>query len=84
MPTFDSLTLDPLNPCTYQPRVQAVSALTDATSTDLSAFLARGGKLITTHGLADEIVSTDSSADYYNALVQRLGQARSMDSSGFI
>ena len=75
VPTFDSLTFDPLNPGAYQSRVQAVSALTDATSTDLSAFLARGGKLIMTHGLADEIVSTDSSTDYYNGLVQRFGQS---------
>jgi hypothetical protein len=74
VPTFDSLTFDPLNPGTYLSRVQTVSALTDATSTDLSAFLAKGGKLIITHGLADEIVSTDSSTDYYNALVQRFGQ----------
>jgi len=72
--TFNSLTFDPLNPGTYQSRVQTVSALTDATSTDLSAFLAKGGKLIMTHGLADEIVSTDSSTDYYNGLVQRFGQ----------
>jgi feruloyl esterase len=74
VPTFDSLTFDPINPGTYQARVQTVSALTDATSTDLSAFLAKGGKLIITHGLADEIVSTDSSTDYYNGLVQRFGQ----------
>lgn len=75
VPTFNSLTFDPLNPGTYQSRVQTVSALTDATSTDLSAYLAKGGKLIMTHGLADEIVSTDSSTVYYNGLVQRFGQA---------
>jgi feruloyl esterase len=75
VPTFDSLTFDPLNPGTYQSRVQTVSALTDATSTDLSAYVAKGGKLIMTHGLADEIVSTDSSTDYYNGLVQRFGQS---------
>ncbi len=74
VPTFNSPTFDPSNPGTYQSRVQAVSTLTDATSTDLSAYLARGGKLIMTHGLADEIVSTDSSTDYYNGLVQRFGQ----------
>ncbi|MBW9105294.1 tannase/feruloyl esterase family alpha/beta hydrolase [Paraburkholderia phenoliruptrix] len=70
VPTFNSLTFDPLNPAAYESRVQAVSALTDATSTDLSAYVAKGGKLIMTHGLADEIVSTD----YYNGLVQRFGQ----------
>ncbi|MCA7953666.1 tannase/feruloyl esterase family alpha/beta hydrolase [Burkholderia seminalis] len=74
VPTFDSLTFDPVHPGTYQSRVQALSALTDATSTDLSAYVAKGGKLIITHGLADEIVSTDSSTDYYTGLVQRFGQ----------
>jgi len=79
VPTFNSLTFDPLNPAAYESRVQAASALTDATSTDLSAYVAKGGKLIMTHGLADEIVSTDSSTDYYNGLVQRFGQ-NSVDS----
>ncbi|ACA92689.1 MULTISPECIES: tannase/feruloyl esterase family alpha/beta hydrolase [Burkholderia cepacia complex] len=74
VPTFDSLMFDPVNPGTYASRVQALSALTDATSTDLSAYVAKGGKLIMTHGLADEIVSTDSSTDYYTGLVQRFGQ----------
>ncbi|MGY6241566.1 tannase/feruloyl esterase family alpha/beta hydrolase (plasmid) [Burkholderia ambifaria] len=74
VPTFDSLTFDPVNPGTYQSRVQALSALTDATRTDLSAYVAKGGKLIMTHGLADEIVSTDSSTDYYTGLVRRFGQ----------
>jgi Tannase and feruloyl esterase len=76
---FNSLTFDPLNPGTYQAQVQQVSAESDATNPDLSAFIAKGGKAIITHGLADEIVSTDSSVDYYNALVQKFGQA-SVDS----
>ena len=79
MPTFNSLTFDPLNPAAYQAQVQQVSAQSDATNPDLSAFIAKGGKAIITHGLADEIVSTDSSVDYYHALVQKLGQA-SVDS----
>jgi hypothetical protein len=77
--TFNSLTFDPLNPGAYQAQVQQVSAASDATNPDLSAFIAKGGKAIITHGLADEIVSTDSSVDYYNALVQKFGQA-SVDS----
>ncbi|MEA3102546.1 tannase/feruloyl esterase family alpha/beta hydrolase, partial [Caballeronia mineralivorans] len=75
IPTFNSLTFDPLNPAAYQAQVQQVSAQSDATNPDLSAFIAKGGKAIITHGLADEIVSTDSSVDYYNALVQKFGQA---------
>jgi hypothetical protein len=75
VPTFDSLSFDPLNPGAYQSRVQAVSALSDATSTDVSAFRAKGGRIVMTHGLADEIVSTDSSTDYYAGLVARFGQS---------
>jgi hypothetical protein len=75
VPTLNSLTFDPANPGSYQAQVQQVSAESDATNTDLSAFMAKGGKVIMTHGLADEIVSTDSSVAYYNGLVQRFGQA---------
>ncbi|WP_053572184.1 tannase/feruloyl esterase family alpha/beta hydrolase [Caballeronia cordobensis] len=76
VPTFDSLTFDPYDPGTYRSRVQTVSALSDATDTDLGAFAAKGGKIIMTHGLADEIVSTDSSTDYFNALVGRYGRGK--------
>ncbi|MDB5830469.1 MAG: tannase [Caballeronia sp.] len=79
IPTLNSLTFDPLNPGAYLAQVQQGSAESDATNPDLSAFIAKGGKAIITHGLADEIVSTDSSVDYYNALVQKFGQA-SVDS----
>ncbi|MCY0386483.1 tannase/feruloyl esterase family alpha/beta hydrolase [Robbsia sp. Bb-Pol-6] len=74
--TIDSLSIDPVSPGTYQSRVQLLSALTDATNPDLAIFQARGGKIIMTHGLADEIVSTDSSAAYYDTLVTRFGKTR--------
>ncbi|SAK86254.1 tannase and feruloyl esterase [Caballeronia fortuita] len=76
VPTFDSLTFDPYDPATYRSRVQTVSALSDATNTDVGAFAAKGGKIIMTHGLADEIVSTDSSTDYYNGLLERYGRGK--------
>ncbi|WP_394834792.1 tannase/feruloyl esterase family alpha/beta hydrolase [Pendulispora rubella] len=68
---FESLTLDPSNPGAYQTRVQDVSALCDATSSDVSVFRNKGGKIIMTHGLADEIISAGSAVEYYEALVQR-------------
>jgi hypothetical protein len=74
VPTFDSLTFNPYDPGAYRSRVQQASALTDATNTDVRAFEAKGGKIIMTHGLADEIVSTDSSTDYYNGLIERFGK----------
>lgn len=73
--SFDSLGFDPLNPGIYTARVQAASAQTDATHPDLSAFLARGGRLILLHGLADEVISPNSTIDYHQRVVATVGQA---------
>ncbi|WP_382159362.1 tannase/feruloyl esterase family alpha/beta hydrolase [Hydrogenophaga sp. ANAO-22] len=73
--SFDSLGFDPLNPGLYTARVQAASAQTDATNPDLSAFLARGGRLIMLHGLADEVISPNSTIDYHQRVLATVGQA---------
>lgn len=73
--TFDALTFDPANPGSWTSRVQAVSALTDATNPDLSAFLGKGGHLIMLHGLADEVISPNSTIAWYKAVIARVGQA---------
>jgi len=72
--TFDALTFDPATPGSWTSRVQTVSALTDATNPDLSAFLAKGGRLIMLHGLADEVISPNSTIAWYNAVIARVGQ----------
>ncbi|MDA7418653.1 tannase/feruloyl esterase family alpha/beta hydrolase [Xenophilus arseniciresistens] len=74
-PGFDTLGLDPLNPGLLTERVRAVSALSDATNPDLAPFLARGGRLILLHGLADEVISPNSTIDYYQRLNSTLGEA---------
>lgn len=73
-PDFDVLAFDPLNPGEYLDRVKLVSEIADATDTNLTAFQARGGKLIMMHGLADSISSPNSTIDYYNRVVQTMGQ----------
>lgn len=73
---FNSLTVDPVAPGAWQQRIVDVSRQTDATSLELDAFFNKGGKIIWTHGSADEVVSTDSSIDYYQQLVGKYGQAR--------
>lgn len=75
-PQFNTLTVDPVNPGVWQSRIQAVSALSDATSVNLDKFILKGGRIVWTHGSADEVVSTDSSVDYYKQLVGRYGQSR--------
>jgi len=72
---FDTLGFDPLDPGAYAARVTEVSQLTDATDANLAPFFARGGKLIMLHGLADEVISPNSTIDYYQRVVATLGQA---------
>lgn len=72
---FDSLTFDPLDPGSYAARVTEVSNLTDATNPNLAPFFAHGGRLIMLHGLADEVISPNSTIDYYKQLIATVGQA---------
>ncbi|OAK59296.1 feruloyl esterase [Variovorax paradoxus] len=69
---FDSLSLDPEDPGPWASRISALSTQLDA-STDISAFKARGGKLLLAHGLADVLVSTRATEQYYQRLQSRMG-----------
>ncbi len=40
---------------------------------DLSAFRNRGGKLLTWHGLADELIMPQGTVNYYNSVVAKMG-----------
>lgn len=75
MAGFDSLGFDPLAPGPYTARVADVSAITDATDPDLRPFLSRGGRLILLHGLADEVISPNSTIDYFQRLIATVGQS---------
>ena len=50
------------------------------TSADLKAFVARGGKLLIYQGWADMNVAPKSTVDYYNRVVQTMGQKQVDDS----
>jgi feruloyl esterase len=51
---------------------QAVDGIFDA-NPDLSAFVARGGKLILWHGWTDGLIPTGSTINYYDSVVATLG-----------
>ena len=74
--SFNGITVDPVNPGSWTARIAAVSAQTDSASANLDRFIERGGRIVWTHGTADEVVSTDSSVDFYQQLVTRYGQAK--------
>ncbi len=73
-PSFNSLLLDPEDPGPWANRISALSTQLDA-STDISAFKARGGKLLLAHGLADVLVSTRATEQYYQRLQAKMGPA---------
>lgn len=69
---FDARTYDPNN---FRARVQQVSEIIDSSNPDLSAFFARGGKLILRENTGDLAQSPLAGINYYNAVVAKLGQA---------
>ena len=76
-PTLSSnpLLVDPENPGPWAGRLSQLSTQLD-TSTDISAFVARGGKLLLAHGLQDVLVSTRATEWYYQKLQSQFGPAQ--------
>ena len=58
----------------YHTRVLEVSALMDATNPDLSAFHAKGGKLMLLENMADYAQSPYAGIAYYESVVQKMGR----------
>ena len=71
-PAADPLQFDPAK---HEARLRELSNLADASSDDISAFRARGGKLLLMHGTVDSAVSPYNTVAYYERLVARYGQA---------
>ncbi|MGL5226441.1 MAG: tannase/feruloyl esterase family alpha/beta hydrolase [Aeromonas sp.] len=56
--------------------VAKLAPLYNGANTNLAPFMARGGKLILWHGLADESVTPAFSLAYYQGVLTQLGQAK--------
>jgi len=72
-PKFDPFRF---NPRAFADRVRQISELMDSTNPDLSAFFARGGKLILKEHGADFAQSPFQGVNYYNSVVAKMGQQR--------
>jgi pimeloyl-ACP methyl ester carboxylesterase len=59
----------------FHDRLQRLGGIYNATNPDLSAFRARGGKIILYHGWADEGVPPFATVNYYEAVAERMGAA---------
>jgi feruloyl esterase len=53
---------------------EKVGTIINAINPDLSAFKARGGKLILYHGWNDTAISPGNTINYYNSVVAKMGQ----------
>ena len=71
-PTYDPRRF---NPDEFVGRMRAVSALMDSTNPDLTAFAARGGRLIISEHMADYAQSPYAGIEYYKSVVERMGQS---------
>ena len=60
--------------------LQAEFGNIDTDNPDLSAFKNRGGKMLTFHGLADELVMPQGTINYYNRVAAQMGGLPSVQS----
>ena len=70
--SFNPLTLDPENPGPWAARISEISTQLDV-STDVSAFVAKGGKMLLGHGTSDVLVSARATQQYYQRLQAQFG-----------
>ena len=73
---FNSLGLDPQNPGAWQARIVELTRIQDLNQTDLSAFAAKGGKILMAHGSHDALVSTRATQQYWSRIRSTMGAAK--------
>ena len=71
-PKLDAMTFDPKQ---YQARIATVASIMDVTDVSLDRFRAKGGKIILTHGTADDFITPHNTEAYYQRQVKQFGQA---------
>src|SRR5947209_19686227 len=73
-PKWDWTTLTPARfELLWRQSVEEFGAVIGTDDPDLTRFRDRGGKIIITHGLADQLIPADGTIDYYKSVLQRMG-----------
>jgi feruloyl esterase len=70
-PELDSMSFDPKQ---WKSRVEWSASMMDVTSVSLAPFKAKGGKIIMTHGTADDFITPHNSEAYYARQVKEFDQ----------
>ena len=71
-PDLDTMQFDPME---WRPRISTVAEIMDVSNVSLEAFRARGGKIILTHGTADDFITPHNTELYFNQQVKEFGKA---------
>jgi feruloyl esterase len=70
-PKFDTLHFEPKQ---FQQRIATVASIIDVTDQSLEKFRARGGKMILTHGTADDFITPHNTIAYYKRQQAQFGR----------
>lgn len=60
----------------FEDSMQEYTSVMDTSDLDLSDFHANGGKMITYHGMADQLIAFNGTVDYYQKLLNKDPNAR--------
>ena len=71
-PKLDTMQFDPRQ---WQSRIATVASIMDVSDVSLEPFKAKGGKIILTHGTADDFITPHNSVLYYDRQVEQFGKA---------
>jgi len=71
-PKLDTMQFDPAQ---WKPRIAEAAKIMDVTEVSLEKFRAKGGKIILTHGTADDFITPHNTELYYQRQVKQFGAA---------
>jgi feruloyl esterase len=71
-PSLDTMSFDPKQ---WKERIAWSASMMDVTDQSLAPFKAKGGKIIMTHGTADDFITPHNSEAYYQRQVKQFGQS---------
>jgi predicted esterase len=71
-PKLDAMTFDPKQ---HQERITIAASMMDVTDVSLAKFKAKGGKILMTHGTADDFITPHNSEAYYQRQVKAFGKS---------
>jgi len=72
-PAFETMTFEPKK---YQAQTVKAGTIMDVSDISLEKFRAKGGKIIMTHGTADDFITPHNSIAYYRRQVANFGQTK--------